>query len=88
MTMPKTSLVPFSEANPETRDAFLRGLRVLRGIEGNPETWVCRVCGETIPGDAVRISYDVGDTPIPYCPTGSLNTHCSGYGPDLTPGAN
>lgn len=82
MTMPKTSLVPFSDAHAETRDAYLRGLRILRGLEGNPETWNCRVCGETIPGNDVLISYDVGDTPIQYCTTRT----CGGYGPDLTPG--
>lgn len=80
-TMPPTPLVPFAEANPDTQDDFLRGLRDLRNIDGNPEAWQCAACGETTPGAAILISYGVGDTPIPFCATPG----CPGYGPDLKP---
>ena len=81
MTMPKTPLVPFRQANEETRAAYLRGLRDLRDLDDNPSAWHCSRCGETVSGTDVLISYDVGDTPIPFCPTNG----CFAYGPDLKP---
>ena len=76
---PPTSLVPFHRANAETRSAYLQGLQSQRRLDGNPEAWHCTRCGETTPGDGILISYDVGDTPIPYCP------NCPAYGPELKP---
>jgi hypothetical protein len=76
---PDTPLVPFHEAHPGTQAAYLKGLQSLRGLDGNPETWHCARCGEDTPGDNILISYDVGDTPIPYCPTEG----CTAYGPEL-----
>jgi|HubBroStandDraft_4_1064222.scaffolds.fasta_scaffold1572249_2 hypothetical protein len=76
---PDTPLVPFHEAHPGTQAAYLKGLQSLRGLDGNPETWHCARCGEDKPGDNILISYDVGDTPIPYCPTEG----CTAYGPEL-----
>ena len=61
--------------------AFLEGLKILRGLDGNPQAWHCTRCDKTTPGDDIRISYDVGDTPIPYCP------NCPAYGPELKPTA-
>jgi hypothetical protein len=81
MTMPITPLVPYLEANEETRAAYLGGLRTLRSLDANPAAWHCGVCGNDTPGDQVLISYGVGDTPITFCPT----ERCHGYGPDLTP---
>jgi hypothetical protein len=78
---PHTPLVPFHQANPDTRSAYLRGLQTLRGLDGNPEAWHCTGCGETTPGDDVLISYDIGDTPIPHCPAQG----CTAYGPKLKP---
>jgi hypothetical protein len=78
---PPTSVVPYHEAHPETKYAYLRGLQTLRSLDGNPGAWYCTRCGETTPGDDIPISYDVGDTPIPYCPTKG----CGAYGPDLRP---
>lgn len=80
MMMPITPLVPYLEANEETRAAYLVGLRTLRGLDANPATWRCRACGKDTPGDQVLISYGIGDTPIPFCAT----DRCAGYGPDLT----
>jgi len=82
MNMPRTYLVPYHEARPETRAAYLEGLRDQRGLDGNPEAWTCVVRGETTAGDDILISYDV-PTPIPFCPT----TNCRGYGPHLKPAA-
>jgi NAD-dependent SIR2 family protein deacetylase len=56
-------------------------LKNLHGLDGNPEAWHCTRCDKTTPGHDIRISYDVGDTPIPYCP------NCPAYGPDLKPAA-
>jgi NAD-dependent SIR2 family protein deacetylase len=61
-------LVPFHQADPDTQAAYLKGLHSQRGLDGNPETWHCIRCSENTPGDDILISYDVGDTPIPYCP--------------------
>jgi len=83
MTMPITPLVPYREANEETREAYLEGLRTQRRLDGNPQAWYCRRCEETTAGDDILISYDVGTTPIPYCAT----TNYGGYGPDLAPAA-
>jgi hypothetical protein len=69
MTMPITPLVPYLEANEETRAAYLGGLRTLRSLDANPAAWHCGVCGNDTPGDQVLISYGVGDTPITFCPT-------------------
>jgi hypothetical protein len=60
-------LVPFKQADPETQQAFVTGLRA-RGIEGNLDAWLCTICGATISGDDVLISYGV-PTPYPYCTT-------------------
>jgi hypothetical protein len=79
---PRTSLVPFNQAHPDTRAAYLKGLESQRGMDGNPETWHCTRCGEDTPtGDNILFSYDVGDTPIPDCPAPG----CMAYGPELTP---
>jgi NAD-dependent SIR2 family protein deacetylase len=78
---PRASVVPFGEATDATRAAFLAGLKRQRGLDGNPAAWHCDGCDATIPGDQIPISYDVGDTPIPYCPK------CPAYGPDLKPAA-
>ena len=78
-------LVPFHQANPETRDAFLAGLRDMRGLDGNPAVWQCTVCRERIEGDDVLISYNV-PRPIPYCTTETEpGRSCAGSGPDLVP---
>lgn len=78
---PITPLVPFSQASADTIAAFLRGLKTQRSLDSNPAAWHCLSCGENTAGNDVLISYDVGDTPIPYCPADG----CSGYGPDLVP---
>jgi hypothetical protein len=77
---PTTSVVPFNEAHPETRTAYLQGLEV-RGLGGSPQAWHCTRCDTTTPGGEILISYDVGDTPIPYCP----GEGCTAYGPELQP---
>ena len=74
MTMPITPLVPYREANEDTREAYLEGLRTQRRLDGNPQAWYCRRCKETTAGDDILISYDVGTTPIPYRAT----TTCGG----------
>jgi hypothetical protein len=73
---PRTSLVPFHQANPETKSAYLKGLQ-RQGLDDNPEAWHCTRCDQTTSGNDILISYDVGDTPIPYCP------NCMAYGPEL-----
>jgi NAD-dependent SIR2 family protein deacetylase len=78
---PRTPLVPYHEAHPDTQAAYLRGLKNQRDLDGNPEAWHCTRCGETAPGDDVLVSYGVGDTPIPYCPAQG----CGAYGPELKP---
>jgi hypothetical protein len=78
---PRTSLVPFNEANPETQAAYLNGLKILYELDGNPEAWCCSRCGQTTQGDDILISYDVGDTPIQFC----ANQKCTAYGPALKP---
>lgn len=79
---PITPVVPFLEANPETRASFLEGLQSQRGLEGNPGAWHCTGCDAITAGDDILISYGIGDTPIPYCPK------CPAYGPDLHPEAS
>lgn len=77
--------VPFKQANPQTQAAFLAGLRELRGLDANPEVWLCTVCEEKINGNDILISYDV-PTPIPYCTTETgPDESCPGYGPALIP---
>jgi len=73
-------LVPFKQANPDTQANYLAGLLDLRGLAGNPDVWLCNVCGERIDGDNILISYNVQQS-IPFCPTET----CGGYGPDLVP---
>lgn len=73
-------LVPFRQAEPPTRAAYLAGLHDLRGLDGSPDEWMCTVCSETVSGDDVLISYNV-PTPIPFCATST----CGGYGPALVP---
>ena len=80
---PRTSLVPFHQADPETQAAYRVGLMKQRNLDSNPITWVCTRCGTSTPGDEILISYDVGDTPIPYCPAEG----CTAYGPELRPAA-
>lgn len=78
-------LVPFRQANRETQDAFLSGLRDIRGLDDNPSAWQCTVCKERIEGDDVLISYNV-PRPIPYCTTETEpGRSCAGTGPDLVP---
>jgi hypothetical protein len=79
------TLVPYILAEPQTKADFLVGLRELRGLDGNPDVWLCTVCGERTDGDDIYISYNV-PTPIPFCPA-KARPHGSrgGYGPDLVP---
>ena len=58
----------FHQADPETQAAYRVGLMIQRNLDSNPITWVRTRCGTSTPGDEILISYDVGDTPIPYCP--------------------
>ncbi len=78
---PRTSLVPFHQADPETQAAYRVGLMKQRNLDSNPITWVCTRCSTSTPGDEILISNDVGDTPIPYCPAEG----CTAYGPELRP---
>lgn len=72
-------LVPYQQAEPQTRADFLEGLHRLYEFDGNPETWLCRACGELTAGDDILITYNV-PTPIQVCPK-----TCGGYGPQLVP---
>jgi hypothetical protein len=88
MSMPTTDVVLYRDANDETREAYLAGLRNQRHLDGNANAWTCAKCGNTTAGDDILISFralglDVL-TPLPFCPT----TGCTGYGPDLTPAAS
>ena len=80
---PRTSLVPYHQADPETQAAYHAGLQRLRNLDALPEAWTCTRCGAITLGEDILISYDVGDTPIPYCPTEG----CTAYGPELKPTA-
>jgi len=73
-------LVPYQQAEPQTRANFLEGLHRLYEFDGNPGAWRCTVCGETTAGDDVLITYNV-PTPIQVCPAST----CGGYGPQLVP---
>lgn len=73
-------LVPYEQAEPNTRTDFLKGLLRLYGLEGNPGAWRCTVCGHTTAGNDILITYNV-PTPIQVCPTKT----CGGYGPQLGP---
>lgn len=73
-------LVPYRDAETQTRADFLDGLRSLYELDGNPRTWRCTVCGETTEGDEILITYNV-PTPIQVCP----GKTCGGYGPQLVP---
>lgn len=73
-------LVPYQQAQPQTRADFLAGLDMLYGLDGNPEAWRCTLCGETVTGNEVLITYNV-PTPIQVCPSEG----CSGHGPRLVP---
>ncbi len=77
---PRTSLLPFRQADPETRSAYLKGLQSQRRLDGNPEAWHCTRCDVTTPGDDILISHEM-PTPIPYCPA----QNCTAYGPELEP---
>ncbi len=81
-------LVPYRDAEPETQAAFVAGLERQRGLDGNPETWHCTVCGKDTDGNDILITYNV-ETPMPQCPIKpSKEEICVGYGPDLIPVAD
>jgi hypothetical protein len=81
---PSFPLVPYKDANPDTRDDFHAGLITRWGIDGLPD-WDCRGCGERSKGGSVLLSYNV-PAPIAYCPnkldSGKL---CLTHNPDLVP---
>ena len=81
----RVALVPYRQANPETREAFLAGLKRLRGMDGMPDEWTCTQCGQVTPGEDIHISYGLGvDSPQPaclLCPDDRF-----GFGSDLRPG--
>ena len=49
-------LVPFNEAEPQTKADFLAGLSTQRNLDGNPKVWLCTVCEARIKGDDILIS--------------------------------
>lgn len=80
-------LVSYKNAEPQTKAAYLAGLLQLRGLDANPDVWLCTVCGEKTDGDDIHISYNV-PMPIPFCLKETRpGKPCGGYGPDLVPAA-
>jgi hypothetical protein len=78
-------LVPYKNAEPQAKAAYLAGLLQLRGLGANPDVWLCTVCGEKTNGDDIHISYNV-PTPIPFCLKETApGRSCAGYGPGLLP---
>jgi hypothetical protein len=75
----RVALVPYRDANQETKAAYLAGLRRWRQLEANPPGWKCAVCGKTTAGDDILISYgEQIAMPLPYCPqTGDDGTSCN-----------
>ncbi len=75
-------LVPFNQANSETKVAFLAGLKRWRQLDGNPDHWLCAICGTLARGFEIYLSYGQGvDTPQPVC----VNDKCGGIGIYLRP---
>jgi hypothetical protein len=83
----RVALVPYDDANEDTKAAYLAALEELRALDANPEAWECSACGETTPGGEILISYGKEIArPLPYCPQGLKDGKpCFGYGPELTP---
>jgi hypothetical protein len=74
-------LETYQNADPETQAAYRAGLQRLRNLDAAPPAWTCTRCSVTTLGEDILISYDLSDTPLPYCPTEG----CPGRGDDLQP---